>query len=131
MVDQWVALSVCTTSLVWGGVCEGGRYKGMRESRVQVKTAWVLLPNLSLPPRDTCILLDTNANWSMLLRRVCYCGECAGTGVEFEGDALTLDSVSVEGTTASGGWHVATKWDPARVRFELIHKVALYGSRLM
>ena len=53
--------------------------------------------------------------------------------VEFEeeGDALTLDNVSVEGTTASGGWHVATKWDPARVRFELIHKVALYGSRLM
>ena len=52
--------------------------------------------------------------------------------VEFEeGDALTLDNVSVEGTTTSGGWHVATKWDPARVRFELIHKVALYGSRLM
>ena len=52
--------------------------------------------------------------------------------VEFEeGDALTVDNVSVEGTTTSGGWHVATKWDPARVRFELIHKVSLYGSRLM
>ena len=37
--------------------------------------------------------------------------------VEFEGDALTLDNVSVDGTTTSGGWHVATKWDPARVRF--------------
>jgi len=51
--------------------------------------------------------------------------------VEFEGDALTLDNVSVEGTTTSEGWRVATKWDPARVRFELIHKVSLYGSRLM
>ena len=38
--------------------------------------------------------------------------------VEFEkeGDALTLDNVSVQGTTASEGWHVATQWDPARVR---------------
>ena len=38
--------------------------------------------------------------------------------VEFkEGDTLTLDNVSVEGTTTSGGWHVATKWHPATVRF--------------
>ena len=39
--------------------------------------------------------------------------------VEFEKeeDALTLDNVSVQGTTASGGWHVATQWDPARVRY--------------
>jgi len=52
--------------------------------------------------------------------------------VEFEeGDTLTLDNVSVKGTTTSGGWHVASKWDPARVRFKLIHKVVLYGSRLM
>ena len=49
--------------------------------------------------------------------------------VEFEeGDALTLDNVSVEGTTTSGGWHVATKWDPASVRFQLIQ---LHGSKLM
>ena len=53
--------------------------------------------------------------------------------VEFEeeGDALTLDNVSVQGTTTSEGWHVATQWEPARVRFELIHKVLIYGSRLM
>ena len=49
--------------------------------------------------------------------------------VEFEeeGDALTLDNVSVEGTITSGGWHVATQWDPARVRFEPI-MICLYGS---
>ena len=42
--------------------------------------------------------------------------------VEFEeeGDALTLDNVNVEGTTTSGGWHVATQWDPSRVRFKIL-----------
>ena len=39
---------------------------------------------------------------------------------EEEGEALTLDNVSVEGTTTSGGWHVATQWDPARVRFKIL-----------
>ena len=37
--------------------------------------------------------------------------------MEFEeGNALTVDNVSVEGTVAPGGWRVATKWDPSRVR---------------
>ena len=46
--------------------------------------------------------------------------------VDFEeGDALTLDNVSVEGTTTSGGWHVATKWDPARVSSST--RVPLFG----
>ena len=39
---------------------------------------------------------------------------------EEEGEALTLDNVSVEGTTTSGGWRVATQWEPARVRVEPI-----------
>ena len=44
--------------------------------------------------------------------------------VEFEvgGDALTLDDISVEGTTTEcGGWRVATKWDPARVSYLHMH----------
>ena len=41
--------------------------------------------------------------------------------VEFdEGNALTIDNVSVEGTATTGGWHVATKWDPSRVRYSCI-----------
>ena len=39
--------------------------------------------------------------------------------VEFEEgrNILTLDNISVIGTTSATteGWHVATKWDPARV----------------
>ena len=44
--------------------------------------------------------------------------------VEFEEgeDALTLDDISVEGTTTEcGGWRVATKWDPARVSYLHMH----------
>ena len=44
--------------------------------------------------------------------------------VEFEEgeDALTLDDISVEGTTTEcGGWRVATKWDPARVSCLHVH----------
>ena len=38
------------------------------------------------------------------------------------GDALTLDDISVEGTTTEcGGWCVATKWDPARVSYLHMH----------
>jgi len=50
--------------------------------------------------------------------------------VEFEegGDALTLDDISVEGTTTKcGGWHVATKWDPARVSYLHVHSQSLCG----
>ena len=37
--------------------------------------------------------------------------------MELEGDTLSLDNVSSEGTTTTEGWHVATRWDPARVRY--------------
>ena len=38
--------------------------------------------------------------------------------MEFEeGDALTVENVSVEGTITSEGWHVRTKLGPARVRY--------------
>ena len=41
--------------------------------------------------------------------------------VEFEeGNALTIDNVSIEGTATTGGWHVATKWEPPRVRHTYI-----------
>ena len=43
--------------------------------------------------------------------------------VEFEegGDALTLDDISAEGTTTSGGWRISTIWDPARVSYLHMH----------
>lgn len=44
--------------------------------------------------------------------------------MEFEekSDALILEGVSVEGTTTTEGWHVATVWDPSRVRYLGMYK---------
>ena len=44
------------------------------------------------------------------------------------GDTLTLDDISVEGTTTEcGGWRVATKWDPAKVSHLHMHNYSLCG----
>jgi len=37
-----------------------------------------------------------------------------------EGDAMTVENIGEEGTTTSEGWHLQTKWEPARVRYTCI-----------
>ena len=45
--------------------------------------------------------------------------------MEFEeGDALTAENVSVEGTTTSEGWHVRTKLGPCQSK--ILHMYRMY-----
>jgi len=33
---------------------------------------------------------------------------------------MTVENIGEEGTTTSEGWHLQTKWEPARVRYTCI-----------